>query len=70
MQEQKAEEQVIYLGNAVPRRGFRTFIFGLEGKQKLVESWEEFDLYTHSDSWFATKEEAEAHKKPRKKTES
>lgn len=61
------EETVLYLGNAVPRRGFRAFIFNVDGKRKLVESWDEFELFTYSDDWFATKEEAEAPKKPLKK---
>ena len=74
------EEMVNYLGKAVPRRGFRAFIYATDGRQKIAESYDEFDLYTHSDEWFATKEEALAPKKevieeskepvkPRKKTE-
>lgn len=63
------DEYVPYLDRSVPRRGFRTYIFGTEGKTKLVESYDEFDIFIHSDEWFATKEEAEAPKKSRKKTE-
>jgi hypothetical protein len=80
MQEHEHEELVSYLGKQVPRRGFRAFIYATDGRQKIAESYDEFDLYTHSDEWFATKEEAMAPKKiameepketvkPRKKTE-
>lgn len=63
------DELVTYLGRAVPKRGFRAYIFNKDGNKKLVNSWEEFDVFTSSDDWFATQEEAEAPKKPRKKTE-
>ena len=69
MHVEEHQEMVNYLGRAVPKSGFRAYIYSNDGKEKLVESWEEFDLYTHTDSWYATKEEAEAIKKPRKKTE-
>lgn len=69
MQEHENEEMVPYLGKYVTRRGFRAFIYAADGRQKIAESYDEFDLYTHTDTWFATKEEAEAPKKPRKKTE-
>jgi hypothetical protein len=69
MHVQEAEELVPYLDRAVPRKGFRTYIFASGGRKKLVESYDEFELYTHSDEWFATQEETEVIKKPRKKTE-
>ena len=80
MQEHEHEELVPYLGKSVPRRGFRAFIYARDGREKIAESYDEFDLFTHSDEWFATKEEALAPKKevieeskepvkPRKKTE-
>jgi hypothetical protein len=69
MHVEEPEELVPYLGREVPRRGFRTYIFASDGRQKIVESYYEFDLFTHSDEWFATKEEAEAPKKSRKKAE-
>jgi hypothetical protein len=69
MHVEEAEELVPYLGKQVPRRGFRAFIYASDGRQKIAESYDEFDLFTHSDEWFATKEEAETPKKPRKKTE-
>ena len=69
MHVEEQEDYVPYLGKQVPRRGFRAYIYASDGRQKLAESYDEFDLFTHSDEWFATKEEAEEPKKPRKKTE-
>ena len=69
MQIQEPEELVPYLDRAVPRRGFRAFIYASDGRQKIAESYDEFKLLIHSDEWFATKEEAEKIKKPRKKSE-
>jgi hypothetical protein len=71
-------EMVNYLGREVQKRGFRAFIYSTDGKRKIAESWDEFELFTHSDTWFATPEEAkeqkkqpevEAPKNSRKKTE-
>ena len=69
MHVEETEDLVPYLGKQVPRRGFRAFIYASDGRQKIAESYDEFDLFTHSDEWFSTKEEAETPKKPRKKTE-
>lgn len=67
MQEQKHDELVPYLGKKVPRRGFRAFIYARDGREKIAESYDEFDLFTHSNDWFATKEEALVPKRtPRK----
>jgi hypothetical protein len=63
------DELVPYLGRSVPRRGFRAYMYAIDGRTKLAETYDEFDLYTHSDEWFATKEEAQAPKKSRKKSE-
>lgn len=67
-----AEQQiefVTYLGRAVPRQGFRAYMFSSDGRKKIAESFDEYELFIHSDEWFDTKQEAEAFKKPRKKTE-
>lgn len=69
MHVEETEDLVPYLGKQVPRRGFRAFIYASDGRQKIAESYDEFDLFTHSDEWFATKEEAETPNKPRKKME-
>lgn len=69
MHVEEPQEMVVYLGRNVPRSGFRAYIYSADGKKKIAESWEEFDVYTHSDIWFATPEEAAIPKKPRKKTE-
>jgi hypothetical protein len=57
-------ELVPYLGRSVPRRGFRAYIYHTDGREKIAESYDEFELFTHSDEWFATKDEAQAPKKP------
>src|ERR1700684_3747127 len=54
----ETEEMVTYCGRAVPRRGFRAYIYSKDGRQKIAENWDEFDAYTHSTDWFATVEEA------------
>lgn len=64
------EEMVIYLKRSVPKRGFRAYIYSSDGLSKIVNSWDEFELYTHSNQWFPTKEEAEIPKKTRKKAEA
>lgn len=69
MHVKEQDEMVTYLGRGIPKKGFRTYIFATDGRKKIAESWDEFDAYVNSDEWFATKEEAEAPKKPRKKTE-
>jgi hypothetical protein len=48
-------EHVIYQGRTIPKDGFRAFIYGFGGVQKLVESWEEYEKNISSGSWFSTK---------------
>ena len=67
MQEHEHEELVPYLGKQVPRRGFRAFIYASDGRQKIAESYDEFDLFTHSDEWFATKRKQKHLRSPVKK---
>lgn len=50
-----AGEYVIYLGRTIPKKGFRAFVYGYEGTQKLVESWEDYEKSISTSSWFATK---------------
>ena len=67
MHRDQPEEYVPYLNRSVPRRGFRTMIYASDGREKLAESYDEFDAYIHSDTWFATKDEALAASKPIKR---
>ena len=81
MHVEETDELVTYLGRKVPKRGFRAYIYSTEGQTKLIENWDEFDLYIHCDNWFASQAEATAPKKlseekkpepqksPRKKSE-
>ncbi len=47
----------IYLGRIVSKKHFRAFVYGTNGEQKLVESWDEFEKAMESGIWFASKEE-------------
>jgi outer membrane biosynthesis protein TonB len=48
----------IYLGRIVNKEHFRTFVYGTKGEQKLVESWEAYEVAMQSGIWFATREDA------------
>jgi len=48
---------VTYLGRAVDKNHFRTFIYSADGLQKLVESWKEYEDHMASGIWFSEKEE-------------
>jgi len=60
-------ETVIYCGRVIAKEGFRAFVYGIDNKQKLVESWKEFESVISSGIWFATKELAALKDKPKKK---
>lgn len=62
MHVEKPEEMVPYLGNAVPRRGFRAYIYHADGRTRLVNSYDEFDALIHSDGWYASKDETQGQK--------
>lgn len=55
------EVLVEYNGRAVPKHGFRVFIYGKEGQSKLVNSWEEFMAHMNTKEWFSSPEEMQAH---------
>lgn len=48
----------IYLGQIVDKKHFRTFVYGMGGAKKLVESWDEFESHMQSGLWFSTQEDA------------
>lgn len=50
--------QVNYLGRIVDKEHFRAFIYGTQGEQKLVESWDAFEAAMQSGIWFASVEDA------------
>lgn len=52
----------MYLGRVVDKAHFRVFIYDAEGKQKLIESWDDFESHMQSGIWFA---ERQKKKKPR-----
>ncbi len=47
-------EHVIYQGRPTLKEGFRVFIYGYGGVQKLVESWDEYEKNISSGSWFSS----------------
>lgn len=49
-------EIVQYDGRAVPKEGFRVFIYGFDNQTKLVESWEEYQKCISSGLWFCYKD--------------
>ena len=48
----------VYLGKIVDKNHFRVFVYAVDGSQKLVESWDDFEHCMESGLWFATKEDA------------
>lgn len=57
----------IYLGRHVSKENFRAFIYGPNGSQKLVNSWDEFERDMASGTWFATIEETKVEVKEKPK---
>jgi hypothetical protein len=49
-------EYVVYLGRTVPKEGFRVFVYGYDGAQKLSTSWDEYQEDIGAGVWFSTKE--------------
>lgn len=47
---------VSYQGRNVTRDGFRVFVFGLDGANKLVNSYEEYEK-SLENGWYSTEQE-------------
>jgi hypothetical protein len=62
-------EMVIYNGRTVPTEGFRVFIYGYDGQQKLVNSWKEYQSHIETGLWFPTKDAVPEKPKLKKKGE-
>lgn len=60
---------VVYEGRKVPRANFRAFVYGSDNKQKLVNSYEEFESAMATGIWFATKDECKGMKATKKQKE-
>jgi hypothetical protein len=58
-------DYVEYLGKMVPREHFRVFVYSQDGKQKLVNSWNEYQEAIGSGMWFAEKQPLKQRKKER-----
>lgn len=50
----------VYLGRMVSKEHFRAFVYSMDGSQKLVESWDDYEQHMESGLWFSTKEDATA----------
>ena len=46
-----------YNGRQISTENFRAFIYGADGKQKLVNSWREFEEHMQTGIWFADKKD-------------
>jgi hypothetical protein len=53
---EQANDQFCYLGRWVSRKNFRAMVYSTDEKQKLVNSYEEFNNALESGEWFASKE--------------
>jgi hypothetical protein len=60
-------ETVLYDNRVVPKEGFRAFVYGMEGKIKLVNSWQEFQDSVSSGLWFSSKDKVPEKAKHKKK---
>lgn len=46
------DSTVIYQNRAVPRYGFRVFIYNSDGDKKLVNSYDEYERYIKTGDWY------------------
>lgn len=51
----------------VPKEGFRAYVYAIDGTQKLVNSYKEFEEIVSSGIWFPQKPIVEEKVKPKKK---
>lgn len=58
-----------YLGKIVNREQFRVFIYSADDQKRLVESYDEFEMYMATGVWFATIEEAQSQNELKKQDE-
>lgn len=49
--ELEQEEQVIYEGRQVSKAFFRVFVYGINGGQKLVDSYDKYLMALKSGEW-------------------
>jgi hypothetical protein len=52
------EDQVLYNDRWVDKKTFRVFVYDHFGKEKLAESYQEFEKLLATGCWFAKKPEA------------
>lgn len=49
-------ETVVYQGRIVPKSGFRVFIYDIDGNEKLVNTWDEYQDNISTGIWYAHKD--------------
>ena len=52
------EPMVNYQGRMVPKNNFRVFIYEVNGKKRVVNSFEEYEAYLNTGKWFSMQSEA------------
>ena len=52
-----SDEQTIYEGRAISKMNFRAYVYGINGKKLLVNSWDEYKNKIASGEWFGKKED-------------
>jgi len=52
------DDDVVYNGQRISRKYFRTFIYGINGEKKLVCSWSEYKNHMSLGTWFDSIEDA------------
>lgn len=49
-------ETVVYDGRIVPKEGFRVFIYDIDGNEKLVNTWDEYEEHISDGTWYTYKD--------------
>lgn len=52
-------EHVLYQGRMIPKEGFRSYVYGVNGGKKLLNSWTEFENHISTGIWFDTLEKSQ-----------
>jgi hypothetical protein len=61
-------ETILYNGHPVLKKFFRAYVYGKEGSQKLVNSWDEYITACSTGLWFANKDLVQEKPQASKKT--
>jgi hypothetical protein len=67
---QQPNDQFLYLNRWVSRKNFRVIVYSTDEKEKLVNSYDEFNKALESGEWFASKELAKPKLKATRKAKN